>query len=183
MQRQGKPDGRGQGQAQQVPTVLCTAYLWLFAFLALSSPIPSHQRSEYLDALVSYLSGFYERTQPLAQLQRTLAKVRGRRRSAVKAWGGAGSARQGRTCDGPGGTCRLRRQDAEAPAAHPCHVGSRWVTGRAAMGLFNGRAGQGRRSGVGLWGRPVQGLWARGPSPCAFAELEWAGRAGATGSK
>ncbi len=52
----------------------------------ISAPAPPHfppPNSEYLDALVSYLGGFYERTQPLAQLQRTLAKVRGRR-----GWGG-----------------------------------------------------------------------------------------------
>ncbi|KXZ48869.1 hypothetical protein GPECTOR_25g454 [Gonium pectorale] len=35
----------------------------------------SKQFSEYLEALLGYLCYFYERTQPLAQLQRTLAKV------------------------------------------------------------------------------------------------------------
>mgnify|MGYP001807630903 CR=1 FL=1 len=51
--------------------------------------------SEYLEALLAYLTGFYERTQPLAQLGRTLTKVGVRRQEG--SWRGRGMrARSGK---------------------------------------------------------------------------------------
>lgn len=56
-------------------------YLTYLQQLTYFSEVPATQRSappyqQYLERLVSYLAGFYERTQPLADLAKQMAKVR-----------------------------------------------------------------------------------------------------------
>ncbi|PNW82870.1 hypothetical protein CHLRE_06g297750v5 [Chlamydomonas reinhardtii] len=76
-------DGDGaevaEGGAGGAPEKSLEYYEYLTSFSDFSS-LPRAQRmskgfSEYLEALLAYLTGFYERTQPLAQLGRTLTKV------------------------------------------------------------------------------------------------------------
>ncbi|GFR50687.1 hypothetical protein Agub_g12939 [Astrephomene gubernaculifera] len=73
---EAEPGAAASGQGVEKPVEY---YEYLTSFSDFSS-VPRHQKmskqfSEYLEALLGYLCHFYERTQPLAQLQRTLDKV------------------------------------------------------------------------------------------------------------
>ena len=89
-------------------------YLSYLGQLAAFSGIPRAQRlsgpyRQYLAALVAYLEGFYERTQPLAQLAKHWDKAR--RGMQGRRGGRAASAGQGgRQLAGGSGRCAPRRR-------------------------------------------------------------------------